>query len=232
MAKPIYLNNLKNEIDSRKKEKNLVSSRLGEGTSGESAPRDTFLYSLLESLKTGRETPASTLIKTVDNKTSQKLGEKTKFVISERTEVPPSTKTSTSTLPLVREGSGLDASVERDELMFAELEKKRRETLADAMAEAMHKPKQSSQQLIAGTQSQQTIDNEGYLVENVKKIVNNYLVENFGVVVEEAIKDTIIEMYAIERIKIVLQENKELIKGVVIDVIKEIQAKNKSKAQS
>jgi len=71
--------------------------------------------------------------------------------------------------------------------------------------------------------------NEGYLVENVKKIVDNYLIDNFGPVVEEAIKGTIIEMYAAERIKEVLTENKEMIRAVIIEVIKEISDKNKAK---
>ena len=74
--------------------------------------------------------------------------------------------------------------------------------------------------------------NEGYLVENVKKIVDNYLIDNFGPVVEEAIKSTIIEMFAVERIKEVLTENREMIKTVVYETIKELQAKNKAKAQS
>jgi hypothetical protein len=74
--------------------------------------------------------------------------------------------------------------------------------------------------------------NEGYLVENVKKIVDNYLIENFGPIVEEAIKSTILELYAAERIKEVLVENKEMVKAVVIETIREIkQANDKKKAQ-
>jgi hypothetical protein len=70
--------------------------------------------------------------------------------------------------------------------------------------------------------------NEAYLTENVKKIVNNYLVENFGPVVEEAIKSTILEMYAVERIKEVLTENKEMVQKIVYDTIRELQAKSKA----
>jgi hypothetical protein len=61
--------------------------------------------------------------------------------------------------------------------------------------------------------------------------VNNYLIENFGPVVEEAIKSTILEMYAVERIKEVLHENKDLVKTIVYDTIRELQAKSKNKAQ-
>jgi hypothetical protein len=73
--------------------------------------------------------------------------------------------------------------------------------------------------------------NEGYLTESVKRTVNNYLMENFGPIVEEAIKSTILEMYAVERIKEVLTENKEMIKSVVYETIRELQNKNKNKGQ-
>jgi len=68
MAQNINLNKLKNEIDNRKKEKNMVSSGLGEPVGVGVAPRDVFLNGLLESLQTGRETASSSLVKSVDNK--------------------------------------------------------------------------------------------------------------------------------------------------------------------
>jgi len=71
--------------------------------------------------------------------------------------------------------------------------------------------------------------NEAALVENVKNVVNGYLSENLGVIFEEAIKGTIIEMYAVERIKEVLNENRDLVKSVVVETIREIQAKSKAK---
>jgi len=39
-------------------------------------------------------------------------------------------------------------------------------------------------------------------------------------------------MYAVERIQEVLNENRDLIKSVVVETIKEIQARSKAKAQS
>jgi hypothetical protein len=69
--------------------------------------------------------------------------------------------------------------------------------------------------------------NEGYLVENVKKVVSNYLIENLGPIMEESIKSTILELYAVDRIKEVLTENKEMIKTIVYETIRELQAKKK-----
>ena len=57
--------------------------------------------------------------------------------------------------------------------------------------------------------------------------MENYLIENFGQIIEEAVKNVMIETYAAERIKEVLHGNKEMMKTVVYDTIKEIQNKKK-----
>jgi hypothetical protein len=69
--------------------------------------------------------------------------------------------------------------------------------------------------------------NEAALVENVQNVVKGYLTENLGPIFEEAIKNTVIEMYAVERIKEVLNENRDLIKSVVVETIKEIRDRSK-----
>jgi len=89
MAKNVDLNKLKNEIDSRKSERNLVSSRLGENVGTGVMPRDTFLNGLIESWQTGRETVSSVLIKTIDNKLTDKRGGGSKLPISETAQLPP-----------------------------------------------------------------------------------------------------------------------------------------------
>ena len=91
MNKGLNLNNLRDEIDNRKKEKNIVSSRLGESVGTGAAPRDVFLNGLLESLHTGRETASSALMKTVDNRVSEKNGEKAKLPISNNVVTPSTT---------------------------------------------------------------------------------------------------------------------------------------------
>jgi len=222
MAKNVNLNKLRDEIDNRKKEKNMVSSRLGESVGVGIAPRDVFLNGLLESLHTGRETASSTLVKTVDNKVAAKHGEPARLPVNEVVQHPAP----------VREK--IDMSPERDEQLFRDLETKRKQTLAESMGQYINAPHVGTPMVNAPVQSAGAPVqlNEQYLAENVKKIVNNYLTESLGPIFEEAIKGTIIEMYAVERIKEVLHENKDLIRTVVIETIKEIQAKNKAKAQS
>jgi hypothetical protein len=116
-------------------------------------------------------------------------------------------------------------SPERDEQLWADIEKRKKQTLAESI-EGFNKTTNAPMNNVPTYTGGQPI-NEGYLIENVKKIVNNYLIENFGPVIDEAIKSTIIEMYAVERIKEVLQENKEIIKTVVYETIRELQAKKK-----
>jgi len=222
MAKTFDLNKIKNEIDSRKNERNMVSSKLGESVNKGVAPRDEFLNGLLTAYKTGRDTASTNLIKVVENKVAAKHGEAQKHVINEiATEQPQR--------PARQEQ--VNMSPERDEQLFFDLERKRKQTLAESIENFSKVPAVGSpmQNNVPQSMGKPMQINEEYLAENVKNVVNNYLSESLGPIFEEAIKGTIIEMYAIERIKEVLNENRALIREVVIDTIKEIQASNAKK---
>lgn len=231
MANKLDLNKIKNEIDSRKREKNMVSSQLGESVGVGVAPRDEFLHGLITSLNSGKTTPSSNLIKIVENKVSSKHGEVKSHVITE-TEVVPETH------------KKIEMSPERDEQLYADLEKKRNQTLAESISTfngtqpttptssiVDYNGKQMltslPQNAVNPTQNVQI--NEGTLVESVRQIVNGHLSENLGIILEESIKNAVIEMYAVERIKEVLNENRDLIRSVVIETIKDIQAKTKAR---
>lgn len=232
MANTPDLNKLKSEIQSRKDSRNTVPSQLGESVGVGIAPRDTFLHELNQSLKTGQSTPSINLIKSVENKVAEKNNESPKHIINES----PSHR-ATPSQPVNPAGYSED----REEKLYRDLEKNRQLTLADSINNAngggASTGKQNTvfngQQYLnappAGYQQQPQQMNEGVLNESVQNIVNGYLTENLGSVFEGAIKDTIIEMYAVERIKSVLDENRDLIKNVVYEAIREIQAKNKKK---
>jgi hypothetical protein len=230
MAK-LDLSKIKSEIESRKSEKYSKQSSFGEKVGNSLAPRDTFLNGLIESLDTGRDTAASNLVKTVDNKAALRKGEVARHDIKPIAPVPQP----------ARRLEEVDMSPERDEQLFIDIERKRKQTLAESI-EGFTGTKTVAQQgnyvdyngqkmLTTPPAGGRTQISEGYLVEDVRKIVNGYLSENLTPIFEEAIKNTIIEMYAVERIKEVLQENREMIKTVVGETIREIQAKNKAKAQ-
>lgn len=237
MAKKLDLNKLRDEIDKEKQNRTAVPSHLGESVRGKGvAPRDEFLHGLKISLQTGQATPSSNLIKIVENKVAEKHGGVAKHKIEEVVQTPVQTQ----------RPAPVDMSPERDEQLFRDLEAKRKQTLAESISNFQGNASATSTPPVVNYNGTQFLTsapanahvaggtmqiNEGALVESVKNVVNNYLTENLGLVFEEAIKGTIIEMYAVERIKEVLNENRDLIKAVVIETIREIQAKNKAKAQ-
>jgi hypothetical protein len=238
MAK-IDLNKLKDEISSRKQGGNTGPSHLGENAGGGVVPRYEFLNGLITSLNTGKETPASTLIKVVENKVAVKAGEGQRYAVNE---TAPRREAPRTAAPNNYNPDAVDMSPERDEQLFRDLENKRKKTLAESI-QGFTQPT-GSQQPNYGQQPMQPMMpmqpmqagvpmiNEAYLAESVKNTVNNYLIENFGPVLEEAIKSTIIEMYAVERIKDVMNENHEIIENIVYKTIKKLQDKAKAaKAQ-
>lgn len=224
MAKKLDLNKLRDEIHKEKQSRNVVPSQLGESVGVDVSPRDTFLKELLNARKTGVETPASSLIKVVENKVAEKHGGVHVHKINE----------AASTAPVVT-ATAPTQSPDRDEQLFADLEKKRKATLAESISSFQGNTSTSPTPPSVNYNGQQFLTsgptqiNEAALVENVKNVVNNYLTENLGGIFEGAIKDTIIEMYAVERIQEVLRENRDLIKSVVVETIKEIRDKSKPK---
>ena len=220
MAKP-DLNKLRTEIASRKNERTNTAAVVNGNVVNNIAPRDKFLYELQQS----HETAASQKIKLIENQVAIREKE---TPIHSNVKVP--LERESARMPIRETNNKVEMSPERDEQLFVDLQAKNKQTLAESIAPFMggqpryNSPNQGTSNAVPPQQL-----NEGYLVENVKKIVDNYLINNFGPVVEEAIKGTILEMYAAERIKEVLTENKEMIRGVIFEVIKEISDKNKAK---
>lgn len=223
MADKVNLNLLKSEIDNRKREKNQISTNAN-GVTSTMPARDAFLSGLLESFQTGRDTHSSVKVKQVVNRAAEKNGESAP--IRNAATLPISNSS-----PQPHRITEADmSSAERDEQLYIDLQNKRKQTLVESIEGFTNTPHVGApMNNNYQPQSAPMQLNEAYLTENVKKIVNNYLVENFGPIVEEAIKSTILEMYAVERIKEVLHENKELVKTVVYEVFKEIREKQNAK---
>jgi hypothetical protein len=232
MANKVDLNKLRGEIDNRKKEKNGVTSN---GVS--LPPKDMFLNGLLESLSTGRMTDSTNKIMSYEKQAGAVVAYK-RGDLAESELNTVKQKVGVGYVPTkpviqknnVRSGGEVEMSEERDELLFQNFGKASKQTLAESIGNFTNPqntiqadPVQQYQTGYAPT----TQINEAYLAESVKKTVNKYLTENLGPVLEDAINSTIIEMYAVERIKEVLHNNKDLIKTLVYETIREIQAKNK-----
>lgn len=208
----VDLSKLREEIDSRKKVNNV-----GNQGSGGKAAKDTFLNELLTSVKTGQESRSTKILKMVEQKAVEKTGDKPTSSSRGETMVEAIGKHSGggNTAPTPPEYTGDE---DRDHLLHEEYNRRMKEMFGEGAKELM--PKQSQQ---AKPQPKQQI-NEEYLVDMVKKTIS----ENFAPVVEQAMKEAIVEIYATERIKDVIQENESLIKNIVINTIRELQRKKKS----
>jgi hypothetical protein len=238
MANKIQLDKIKEEIKSRREQGNIVPQNLGENVNSlSSSPRDEFLNGLMTSLKTGSQTPATNLVREVHNTVVDKKGGDTKHTINTPTQESRPIQKSNVSRP--------EMSQERDEKMFSDMEKMRGRTLTESIENFSGGKGGNSSPIVdfngqqylttppsgAGNNNQGTTKqlNEGVLVESVKSIVNEHLSQNLTPIFEEAIKNTIIEMYAVEKIQEVLKENRDLIKSVVIETIKEIRDKSNKK---
>ena len=212
----VDLSKLREEIDNRKQEKNTINQ---EDT--KQAPKDSFLNGLLTSLKTGQESMSTKKLKMVEQKAAEKKGETKKNFSGNDTMLDAIEKHggggNTSEIPTAPEPTG---DKDRDHLLYEEYDRKMKEMFGENAKNVMqpHQLKQPQQR----SQPKQQL-NEEYLVGTVKKILN----ESFAPMVEDAMKDAIVEIYSVEKIKEVIQENESVIKGIVINTIRELQKKKK-----
>jgi hypothetical protein len=213
MNEKIDLNKLRDEISSRRKEVTGVPTRLGQPTGQYAAPKDEFLSGLVHSLKTGQPTPSSRLLAEVDETSEVKFadkGGKTRTAIPSGNQpqqpqqiqeeyYKPQTKKPTVNL-------GYDVN-EREEKLFKDIDNLKHQTLAGAIEQGINKSTGMPNIQYTPTGMPQQI-NESALITNMKDTINGYLAENLMPILEESTRSVIIEMYAAEKLKTVLKENK------------------------
>jgi len=225
MAEKVNLNNIKKEIEARKAEKGIIPANLGTATGRFAAPKDEFLHGLIHSINSGQDTPSTNLLREVNDKVMIKDGQKTRARIpNQQTEQAPPQQFRQPQRPI----NNMAESMDREDKAFADFERARKQTLAESIGELI--PGAQQQQQAARYTGQPQMLNENMILENVKNTVNLYLAESLMPILEESTRSTIIEMYAVETIKKTLNENKALIREVVIEVIREINAAQKAKA--
>jgi len=203
MSSMIDLNKLKDELNSIKNDKKNAVNINGV------TPRDAFLNGLLESLQTGRHSQSIELLKAVNNAVSSSENNGKMNSVNSNINVN------------IKPQLNLMNDIDRENLLYNEFENKRQ-----SFIDKREKVKNIKYDNINNIN--ENVGNN-LLVEQVKKIVDNYITENFTNVIEESIRSAIIEMYAVERIKSVLVENKEIVQKIVYDTIKELQVKAKQK---
>lgn len=209
--KKVDLSKLRDEIDNRKKNKGIVKET--NVNYGKNMPKDSFLNELVTSLNTGKETESTKLIKMVENKAAEKKGETPINQINSNTNIESNKHP--NQLNTQQQG-------DRDHLLFEELERKKKEMFNGGTLNSNTTP--TNEQF-----NSNSTQKGGLITENqLNETVNNIIKDKFAHIVEQAMKDSIVEIYAETRMKEVLDENKEYIKNIVIETIRGLQKKKKS----
>ena len=227
MDKTVNLGKLQAEIDSHKK------SKTNNNTINGVQPRIAFLHGLVESLHKNIPTASTELIKEVDNKVSIKNNEKPTFRPKADVIVNNQNRNVSRVNNQPQQLNEID-DISREEQMFQQMNKKSGNSTLyndiEKFTQQQYPQYPQNQQYPPQYPNYPQYPNQQPQVmnESVENICNNYLNENLLHIVEDTFKNAVVEMYAVERIKQVLTENKELIRGVILEVFKEIQNKKKS----
>lgn len=229
--KKIDLSKLKEEIHDRKQAKGEPTNEQQNQSQGSGA-KDQFLNSLVESLNSGQQSKATNLIKQIDYKASGEEGESSAAVSntgsagtvsSEVQKFSGQNNTQPTAPPSTQPNSGGN---DREAKLHEEFERKKKELFGSgANAHSKTTTSQYPQQIQQSQQSQ-----GGQVISEAKlyETIDNVISEKFATVVEQAMKDSIVQIYSEARMKEVLEENKDTVRKIVIDVIKELQSKKKS----
>ena len=171
------LNKVKEELQILKREKGVITDVNGR----QGNPKDSFLHELRVSLHTGQATRSTQIIKEVANKASAKKGG------ALITDSPINSMPQQN----YRQPQFDNSSTERDELMFQQFEQNNKKTLAESISEYTNpgQNKQNQPQVIGGAIQQATLSEH----------VDNFLNENVMRLMEGAIKNAILEIYAGEK---------------------------------
>jgi len=226
----IDLTGVKEEINKRKAATGQVNE------SGNNVQKkDIFLQGLINSLQSGQPSEATQMISEVEVRTSEKLGESPKrtAMASDLKTAPPVVNVPVSpqnNQPVPNNGDG------REMGMYEEMERRTKELFRGSPnGNPVNYPTPTQ----GVTPTHQGVLNEGQLQHTVKNVID----QNFQIIVEGAMKNTVVNLFTEERIKGVinespaiietlLNENRDFIKNMVVDVIRELQDKNKKKKGS
>jgi len=210
--KEIDLSKLKDEINTRKQTKTDAPEKSG------NMAKDEFLNGLVESLNTGKPTQSSDKLRKVDVKASEKTGDdlssgSNSTVGSELNKYSNNINESSNPTP---SKSKDEMYGERDDKLYEEFERKKKQMLNNRSTSTSQNNSPQQQQ-----------SNQFISEDKLNEKVNNIISDKFAMVVEQAMKDSIVEIYTSARMKEVLDDNRDTIKKIVIEVIKELQNRKK-----
>ena len=227
---------IKQEIDSRKKEKNHIAESTGIDIP---MAKDNFLYGLCQSLATGIPNQATAKLKVV-NERSENM-EVSGGQIVNKNSAPANQQVinemaQTTARPNVnpQNPNAVDPNAidPREEQFYRNLQESRQIVggnpnnnvgMADAMA--MYQKQPTPQQIGNGM-----IQSPNALNEAVGSAVNNYFANiDLPKLVEDIVKTTMMELYRKEKVEAAINENQDMIQKMVVNTILALKKRNTAK---
>jgi hypothetical protein len=236
----VDLDKIQKQIEERKKELGKTSQVLGESKTsrGSAKGRDQFLSELMHSAKSGVVTEATAKVAAINKVADAKANKQDTTGIADdiMKHVPKSAPTNTRKpipKPVLEDYGNVSSSNPN-------------QTLADALSsvnggtpnpmnmnatngmlsqDQMQKLMEQYGQKLQ-TSSPSTL-NEEIVMEKVSEVTSQFLNENFSKLFSDSLKQTIVETYKAERVKEALNENRDIIKSIVIEVIRDLKKPKK-----
>lgn len=248
MSKGFDISKVKQEIDKRKTQKTERAKILGENTSvpvSGNAFLKELKYSRENGVKTGASVKVAAVAKVADAKVNGKQVN-SQVVTQELLEHAKPSQNRQPKVNTVAPVSSKEEERRRIAQLAEQMEQQERmrggQTLTDAISQYTSTPhvgapmtngyltEEQMRIAMANKGMQPMIGggmmNTGMIVEQVNNVAQDFLNENFGALFSEALKQTIVETYKADRVKAAIQENREMIKEIVIETILELQKRN------
>lgn len=237
---------IKQEIESRKKEKSHIAESAGIDMP---MAKDNFLHSLQESLATGVPNKATAKVKVVAdrsnnmdvaggqviNKNATPVNEQVLQTMAQPQQ-PPQQNFNQPQHPqypvnpnMMNPNVNPNALDPREEQFYRNLQETKQMlgTSNVGMADALAMYQKPAGQ---ANQGQQMITNPNALNEAVKHEVQNFMANiDLSRMVEDAVKHTMMEMYQKEKVEIAINENKDVIQKMVVNTILALKKRNQQK---
>lgn len=217
MSNKVDFGKLRQEIEGKKKEIGVAVE-----------PKDKFLHQMLSSLDGGRVNESVKRVKVITDLANVKKGEKPIFHGDDNT-----LRENVGNIENSKHRTNQINGDYREEMMYGDAFNKMRKnvnnteipgTLLEELEKFQNK-NGSLNQIARERNNDSKVINEEFIKEEFNKI----LLENYQMLFEDSLNSKIIEMFAIDRIKNVLFENKALLRAVVIDVIRDLKNEKSNK---
>ena len=232
------LKEIENKINKRKAEMIKESTSLGDPVNLP-VSSDSMLHGLVQSLQTGTASEAVNKIKAVDQLAEQKsTGGGSAGIVSN----------AGMSEALMAHVGGVNANTpstpqptpqpvvmgdERDKLFEHNLAGGQ-QSLSNALnnyGQPQTQPPQPMPPQPQFVQQPVTAQNPAMINEQVNAGINKFINENMGVIIQETMKSVMVEMYAVDKVKTAMLENKDLIKKIVRETLIELSNSKKKSSK-